>query len=136
MSHIDPRDVLPASSRQRSLSRGLAYFVGTLSIYLASVAALHLVSSWPSRIVLAAVNGLTIGMLFIIGHDACHGSLTPHSALNKWLGRIAFLPSLHPLSAWEYSHNGLHHGWTNLRGRDPVYAPLTLEEFRALPRWR
>ena len=27
---------------------------------------------------------------FIIRHAACHQSLTPHRALNKWLGRIAF----------------------------------------------
>jgi omega-6 fatty acid desaturase (delta-12 desaturase) len=130
------RDALPAEARARSTARGVAYFAATAAIYCASFAAIALPASWWARAALALANGLAAGMLFIVGHDACHGSLTPRPALNAWLGRAAFLPSLHPYVAWGYSHNALHHGWTNLRGRDPVYAPLTLAEYRALPRWR
>ncbi|MEO8621147.1 MAG: fatty acid desaturase [bacterium] len=133
----EARAALPAFSRQRSTARGLAHFGATLAVYLIHVGAVFGVSTWGWRVPLALLNGLTIGMLFIVGHDACHGSLTSQSSLNKWLARIAFLPSLHPLAAWEYSHNAMHHGWTNLRGRDPVYAPLTIEEYSALsPRRR
>lgn len=73
-----------------------------------------------------------IGRLFIIGHDACHQSLTPHRRLNHWLGRIAFLPSITPYSLWEVGHNVVHHGYTNLKGFDFVWAPLTAEEFARL----
>jgi omega-6 fatty acid desaturase (delta-12 desaturase) len=38
--------------------------------------------------------GFMIGRLFVVGHDGCHNSLSPHRNLNKWLGRIAFFPSL------------------------------------------
>src|SRR6188768_2904762 len=122
------RDALPPSSRERSLSVGLAYFAVSAAIYWTSFVAIALVPSWWLRVTLALVNGLAVGILFIVGHDACHGSLTPNSTLNAWLGRLAFLPSLHPYAAWEYSHNALHHGWTNLKGKDPVYCPRTLEE--------
>ena len=128
----DTRSVLPAESRQRSLAVGSAYFIVTTVLYTATFAAMATAPGWSLTLGLALVNGLVIGMMFIVGHDACHGSLTPSSIVNEWLGRIAFLPSLHPLSAWEYSHNAMHHGWTNLRGKDPVYCPLTVEEFRAL----
>ena len=128
----ETRAALPADSRRRSLGVGVGYFAVTAALYVATFAALAIAEGWPARIVWSVVNGLVTGMMFIVGHDACHGSLTPRSKLNEWLGRIAFLPSLHPLSAWEYSHNALHHGWTNLRGKDPVYCPLTLDEFRAL----
>src|SRR5690606_5021288 len=37
---------------------------------------------------------------------------------------------------WIHSHNGMHHGWTNLKGKDPVYAPLDKAEFDRLPKWR
>ncbi|MFC7409079.1 fatty acid desaturase [Hydrogenophaga atypica] len=77
--------------------------------------------------------GFVIGRLFIIGHDACHQSLTPHRRLNKWLGRIAFLPSLTAYSLWDMGHNVVHHGFTNLKGVDFVWAPLTQEEYQALP---
>lgn len=126
------RGALPAESHLRSLRKGLASFVSGAVIYWATFITIALVGAWPARLALAMANGLAIGIIFIVGHDACHGSLTPQSKLNKWLGRLAFLPSLHPYAAWEYSHNALHHGWTNLRGKDPVYCPRTVDEFRAL----
>src|ERR1700722_6952920 len=49
----------------------------------------------------ALACGFVIGRLFIIGHDACHQSYTDHRGLNRWIGRIAFLPSLTPYSLWE-----------------------------------
>jgi len=126
------RDTLPAASRERSAAKGVSYFAVSAAIYCASFALITYPQGWLARVALALVNGLAVGMLFIIGHDACHGSLTPRSTLNRWLGRVAFLPSLHPFAAWEYSHNALHHGWTNLKGKDPVYCPRTVAEYRAL----
>jgi omega-6 fatty acid desaturase (delta-12 desaturase) len=126
------RDVLPAKSRERSTSTGLSYFGVSAVVYWISFALIAVPTEWWLRVILALLNGLAIGILFIVGHDACHGSLTANSQLNAWLGRLSFLPSLHPYAAWEYSHNALHHGWTNLKGRDPVYCPRTTEEFRRL----
>ena len=70
------------------------------------------------------VAALWIARLFVIGHDACHGSYTPNKVLNEWIGRIAFLPSLTPYSLWEIGHNLAHHGFTNLKGRDYVWTPV------------
>ncbi|WP_225869761.1 fatty acid desaturase [Glaciimonas sp. PCH181] len=88
------------------------------------------------KLLCAVVAGLIIGRLFILGHDACHQSFTPHRRLNRWLGRLVFLPSLTPYSLWDVGHNVVHHGYTNLKGFDFVWHPHTLEEFQALPRWR
>ncbi len=81
----------------------------------------------------AALATLAIVRLFVIGHDACHGSLTDHATLNKVLGRIAFLPSLTPYSLWRVGHNVVHHGFNNLRGRDFVWQPLDPSEWQSLP---
>ena len=75
---------------------------------------------------------VAIVRLFVIGHDACHQSLTDHAALNKLLGRLAFLPSLTPFSLWRVGHNVVHHGFNNLKGRDFVWQPLDPVEFQAL----
>ena len=75
---------------------------------------------------------IAIIRLFIIGHDACHGSLTDHARLNKVLGRIAFLPSLTAFSLWRVGHNVVHHGFNNLRGRDFVWEPLDPSEWWSL----
>jgi len=88
-------------------------------------------AAWQ-QLLCSIAAGFCIGRLFIIGHDACHQSLTPHRTLNKWLGRIAFLPSLTPFSLWDIGHNVVHHGYTNLKGFDFVWAPLTKEEYSQL----
>jgi acyl-lipid omega-6 desaturase (Delta-12 desaturase) len=77
--------------------------------------------------------GLMIGRLFILGHDACHQSLTSHRRLNRWLGRLVFMPSLTPYSLWDVGHNVVHHGYTNLRAFDFVWQPRSLEDYQALP---
>jgi omega-6 fatty acid desaturase (delta-12 desaturase) len=48
------------------------------------------------------------------------------------LGRIAFLPSLTPFSLWDIGHNVVHHGYTNLKGFDFVWAPLTQSEYQSM----
>ena len=130
------RAVLPHDSRARSYAKGLFFFTVATVPYLATFAACALAPNWPLRLLFGFLNGWAIAGLFVVGHDACHGSLTPSQTLNRWLGRIALLPSLHPAAAWIHSHNGMHHGWTNLRGKDPVYPPFSKAEFDNLPRWR
>jgi len=81
---------------------------------------------------------VTVGIvrLFLIGHDACHGSFFKSSLLNDIVGRIAFLPSMTAFSLWDVGHNVAHHGFNNLKGRDQVWAPFSKEEFDALPGYR
>lgn len=98
-------------------------------------ATLH-VRDWRPKMLLGGACGLVIGRLFILGHDACHQSFTASSRLNRWLGRLLFLPSLTPYSLWEVGHNVVHHGYTNLKGFDFVWQPPSLQEYRAMPRWR
>jgi acyl-lipid omega-6 desaturase (Delta-12 desaturase) len=111
-----------------------ALFLLTLDIviWFALAAGTVLFAAWWAKLLCGLAMGFQIGRLFIIGHDACHQSLTPHRNLNKWLGRIAFLPSLTPYSLWDIGHNLVHHGYTNLKGFDFVWAPATKQEFEAM----
>jgi len=74
--------------------------------------------------------------LFLIGHDACHGSFFKNARLNAIFGRIAFLPSMTAYSLWDVGHNVAHHAFNNLKGRDQVWAPFSKEEFDQLPPYR
>jgi omega-6 fatty acid desaturase (delta-12 desaturase) len=103
-----------------------------IGLLAATLAAIVWVPVVPLQLVLGAVAGLVIARLFILGHDACHQSLTRHRSLNRWVGRLVFLPSLTPYSLWEVGHNVVHHGYTNLKGFDFVWEPLTVAEYRAL----
>jgi omega-6 fatty acid desaturase (delta-12 desaturase) len=104
----------------------------TVILTAAIVGTVYFESIWI-KLLLALFAGFVIGRIFILGHDACHQSFTPHRGLNKLLGRLAFLPSLTPYSLWEVGHNVVHHGQTNLKGFDFVWAPLSLEEYQQLP---
>jgi acyl-lipid omega-6 desaturase (Delta-12 desaturase) len=103
-----------------------------LLIWVALLAGVVVLHPWWAKLLCGLAAGFQIGRLFIIGHDACHQSLTEHRKLNKWLGRIAFLPSLTPYSLWDVGHNLVHHGYTNLKGFDFVWAPATQEEFASM----
>lgn len=121
---------------ERSTPRALLLFALDATLFIAALAALVVAPHWLVKLALGVLAGVLIARLFILGHDACHQSLTPRRGLNKWLGRIAFLPSLTPYSLWEVGHNVVHHGYTNLKGFDFVWAPYSMEEYAALPRWR
>ena len=122
--------LLPLSGK--STARALVLLGLDLGLFVAALAACVLLVPLWAKVVCGLAAGFVIGRLFIIGHDACHQSLTPHRRLNHWLGRIAFLPSLTPYSLWEVGHNMVHHGFTNLKGVDFVWAPLTAAEYAAL----
>jgi omega-6 fatty acid desaturase (delta-12 desaturase) len=107
----------------------LGGFIGATTIALYS-------TTWWVGVAAGSAAGLFVSLLFIVAHDACHGSLTPHRRVNALIGRVCFLPSLYPYSSWELGHNRTHHGWTNLRSRDYAWRPFDPQEYRTLPRRR
>ena len=133
---LEVRAQIPAEVSARSLALGLTVLFAAMVVYCAAVAAVLLAPWWPVQIACAILAGLSIATVFVVGHDACHGSLTPYDPLNKVLGRIAFLPSWTPYTSWEFAHNRVHHSYTNLRGKDYAWAPLSKQEYDRLSRAR
>ncbi len=142
---IDPKAELPHRKVIRSwliplaakdTTRAIMLLVLDLCILSALLVGTVYFQAWWAKLLCALVAGFWIGRIFIIGHDACHQSLTPHRKLNKWLGRIAFLPSVSPYSLWDVGHNVVHHGYTNLKGVDFVWAPASEEEYAAMSHGR
>jgi omega-6 fatty acid desaturase (delta-12 desaturase) len=118
---------------ERALPRPIIWFLLDWLVLGVAIASLLVVEAWWVKVFASLVAALWIARLFVIGHDACHGSYTPNKTLNKWIGRIAFLPSLTPYSLWEVGHNLAHHGFTNLKGRDYVWTPYSPPNSRACP---
>lgn len=121
---------------RRSTVRGVAVFLGNAGLYAGATAAALAPLPWALNLVLAICAGVFIGTLFTVGHDASHQSLTPYRTLNIWLARLAFLPALHSASLWDLSHNRIHHRFTNLRGWDYVWEPMSPEDYRTASRAR
>ncbi len=133
---VQVRAALPELRYAKRPAIGVLLVVGLLAAYCVLFVATLLAPWLWLKLVLAVATGGVIGVLFVSGHDASHGSLCHGTAANRWLARLAFLPSAHPNETWDSEHNRQHHSWTNLATKDPVYTPLTLEQYQQLSVWR
>jgi len=113
----------------RSTLKGVAIFFLDLSVFVGAIVSCVATNSLWLKAGFSIVAGVATSLLFVVGHDACHQSLTSQRWLNRLIGILAFLPCLHPFSLWELGHNRIHHRFTNRRGKDYVWEPLTLAEF-------
>ena len=135
-----PRDWLTAEEREevtrKSLGTGLWLLGVHFTLYFATMAGA--VAPFPIwiNILFGVANGALIGLLFLIGHDSGHSAFVPGRVWNKWITRAVFVPCLHSRSLWDVVHNRIHHRYTNLKGFDYVWAPMSKAEFDASPRWR
>jgi len=117
-------------------ARSLAVFGLDYCLLFALFGLSVLVACWWVKVIAGLLLGLVIGQLFVIGHDACHGSLSASRRLNRLVGTLAFLPSLTPFSTWALGHNQIHHVYTNLKSRDYIWAPFSKAEYDRLSPWR
>jgi acyl-lipid omega-6 desaturase (Delta-12 desaturase) len=115
--------------------RPMAILLLDIAVFSGGLALVLLADVWL-KVIGSILMTAGIVRLFLIGHDACHGSFFGNATLNRVLGRVAFLPSLTPYSLWDLGHNVAHHGFNNLKGRDQVWAPFSKEEFDQLPGYR
>ncbi|MBM4073517.1 MAG: hypothetical protein FJ271_32030 [Planctomycetes bacterium] len=123
---------IPDDARKRSTIMGLAIFLVNFLMYGLTLAGILASPWWIVKLCCAAVNGLFIAHLLSIGHDAGHNTLTRYAWLNGLLGRLAMLPSLYPFSVWRVTHDRAHHDFTNLKGKDFIWVPLSMEEYSRL----
>ena len=111
-------------------ARAIAIAGTNAAIYASALIAFCTLTG-PLRFVGLAIASLTAGTLFVVGHDASHRSLARTPWLNATIAHLAFVPTLHPQAAWARGHNWRHHGYTNLRGMDYVWAPWSPSEYAA-----
>ncbi|MEQ9227914.1 MAG: fatty acid desaturase [Parvibaculum sp.] len=114
---------------EKSLGRGLSILGIHYLLYFVTLAGA--VAPFPVivNIAFGVANGALIGLLFLIGHDSGHSAFVPGRTMNLWITRLVFLPCLHSRSQWDVVHNRTHHRYTNLKGFDYVWAPMSKEEF-------
>jgi len=127
---------LPREWRAPSNVRGLVLFAVSLTAYVATFVLMHISPKVLGVYVFGALKIISIGAMFVAGHDAAHRTLVRTGWLNRVLGRIAMLPAWHPFTSCVHAHNTLHHGFTGFKGKHPDFCPLSKQDFDALPRWR
>jgi fatty acid desaturase len=78
---------------------------------------------------LSLLVGMSFAGLAFVGHETLHGSLTRNKALRHVVGFLGFLPFWVSPLLWIAWHNQVHHGNTNISGKDPDAYP-DIEEYR------
>lgn len=125
-------------SRAISAGQMASSFLPCLGLYALMYASLA-VSYWAT-LALSVVTAGFIVRIFIIQHDCGHGSFFRSRRANDWVGRLCSPFTLTPYAMWRRQHAGHHANWNNLdrrmSGTDFYSTCLTVDEYRALPRWR
>lgn len=120
---------------ESSRVRPVVVFGLTFGIWVTSLAIGLGCRSWLVRGAMVVPLTLASAQLFTIGHDAAHGSFSGSALANAVMGRLALLPSVHVFGLWR-AHHEVHHRYTNLRGHDFVWTPLSVSEYQALRWWQ
>lgn len=132
--HHPPGDglrVMPAGLYRKRIAWGALLFAFDFSTYLVLLAGVCVLPGTWLKLACAVATGTLVGRLFGLAHDAAHDNLTPSAWLNRWIARLAFAPALTPLTSWVANHHNCHHAHLRVRGKDSVWPPLSLAEYRA-----
>ena len=131
---VAPREAL-TSFRRRHPALASCWVAVDLLLY-AGVSAAIVAAPDLYKPILSILLAFVVARLFVLGHDACHGSMFTSRAANQIVGRLTFLVSYTPYSLWDLGHNRTHHAFTNLKGHDYVWTPMSLADYRAASRPR
>ncbi|MBE0662232.1 MAG: acyl-CoA desaturase [Bacteroidales bacterium] len=68
------------------------------------------------------------GLGMVLMHDSNHGTFSKNPRINRFLSNsLYFLGGFPP--TWQYQHNTLHHGYTNIHGHDGDINPAGILRF-------
>src|SRR5262249_61871604 len=82
--------------RAKSDAFAVALLTADLAMYASAMAVAAANAPVIIRFLAGIAAGALLAILFVIGHDACHGSDTSRRWLNSLIGRVAFLPTITP----------------------------------------
>eukprot|EP00163_Fabomonas_tropica_P009145 TRINITY_DN18942_c0_g1_i1.p1 TRINITY_DN18942_c0_g1~~TRINITY_DN18942_c0_g1_i1.p1 ORF type:complete len:387 (-),score=75.73 TRINITY_DN18942_c0_g1_i1:372-1532(-) len=134
------RAAIPKHCFEISTVRGMLYFFQD-ALLLTSILALRYYVLYPVfdgeygslasalvRLVWWNVLGFQMWCLFMIGHDAGHGTFSTSPLVSMIMGHIAHTPLLVPYHAWRLTHR-THHQYHNDLDRDKTWTPVTDSHF-------
>ena len=102
----------------------LSLYLGPFILMLTGI-----VNSVPAIFLCWVIMGMGMaGVGMGLMHDANHGTYSKYKSINVLLSKSLYLLGGFPVN-WQYQHNTLHHGNTNIEGYDEDINPLFLMRF-------
>lgn len=115
--------------------RGYKSFALDIALYALGIAGVLLFESLAGKIAGGLLAGFALVSLGSLSHEAAHRSVVRSRLGNKVIAVVSFTVILFNYRLWVFEHHVLHHGRTNVKLNN-FLSPLTLAEYRALPRFR
>jgi omega-6 fatty acid desaturase (delta-12 desaturase) len=115
--------------------QGYKSFAIDIALYVLGIAGVLYFDGLLGKILAGLVAGQALVNLGSLSHEAAHRSVVRSRLGNKVIAVVSFTAILFNYRLWVYEHHVLHHGRTNTKGNN-FLSPLTLAEYRALPRFR
>lgn len=130
------RAAIPEHCFNPSAIRSLGYLARDLfmagTLAWAAVTYIPTIPDFTIRTVVWAIYGFVQGLvctgIWILGHEAGHGSFSKHRKLNDTVGFLTHSSLLVPYFSWKFSH-ARHHQFTGHMEKDMVFAPMTRADY-------
>ena len=124
------RQAIPKDCFEPDTRESLKYAAVDLAWMFGCFAASPFVAEHPIlTLPYAAVTGLAMWSVFVVGHDCGHGSFSKSNVLNGVVGHICHAPLMVPFYPWAYSHKQ-HHRFHNHRTKDMSHPWMKAEEYK------
>lgn len=120
----DIRKAIPDACFERNAAKSVAYClrdVAAVGMLAAGAIAAKNPAVWA---LYAAVQGTLFWSLFVVGHDAGHGSFSNSKLLNSIIGHICHASILVPFHGWRISHRTHHSNHGHIEN-DESWVPPT-----------
>lgn len=126
---------IPKRCFEKDATRAFGYLARDLALAVVLGYGILAADSWLVAPLLSLLLGCVLTGLFVIGHDAGHGSFSNSAKVNRIVGHLTSIPVLWPYDVWRLSHDH-HHRWTHHAEKEIAWRPLTLGEYGALAPWK
>jgi len=102
------RRAIPAHCWEKNAARSVGYLIRDV-LSVAALAAIAATVNDPAMwAAYALLQGTLFWGLFVVGHDAGHGSFSNNKLLNEVMGHLAHASILVPFHGWRISHRDHH----------------------------
>ncbi|CAI5447470.1 unnamed protein product [Caenorhabditis angaria] len=130
-SVTDVKNAIPEHCFEKNALTSIRYLIQDYLILAGLYLALPTIEAHLGLLGLIAwywAMGIVGSALFVVGHDAGHGSFSDHEWLNDLCGHLAHAPILAPFWPWQKSHRQ-HHQYTSHLTKDKGHPWVTEDDF-------
>lgn len=124
---------IPKDCLESSFIRSLSYVLRDYAIVFACAYFIVVLDSWVWGFFLSLIMGAALGGLFVIGHDAGHGSFCRSKKWNYFFGHLTTSPVLWPFHIWRLDHDH-HHRYSSHIDKDSAWRPTTYKLWTRMPK--